>query len=72
MTSIEDIYRKYPDQWVAVKVTGKEEHRTVAGEVLAVAPTSRKLYRKIRLSREHLISGFFTRDPAEKGQAVLL
>lgn len=71
MTSIEEICRKHPDQWVAVRVTEENHHEPVAGELLAVAQTHSGIYDKIKLSREYVTAIFFTTDPIEKGQAVL-
>lgn len=71
MTSIQEICREYPDQWVAVKVTEEQDHEPVAGKLLAVANTSQELHSKIRLSHDYVTAVFFTGDPLGEGQAVL-
>ncbi len=71
MTSIQEICRKHPDQWVAVRVTEEKDHEPVAGELLAVATTHGGIYDKIKLSRDYVTAVFFTTDPIDRGHAVL-
>lgn len=71
MTSIQEICRKHPDQWVAVRVTEEKEDKTVAGEVLAVADDFNELHDRFRTSKSYMVDVFFTGGPLKEGQAVL-
>ncbi len=74
MTSIEpieQIRKEHPDQWVAVKVTEEKDGETVAGELLAAADSSNKIWQKIKLSPDYVTYVFHTNGPIKKGYAVM-
>ena len=47
-TSIHTLKRRYPKQWLAIKVTKRGLHQEpIAGELLAHAPSHKALHRRL-------------------------
>jgi len=57
--TFESLKHKYPNEWLAVRVTKREKFDPVEGELLARGKTSSEVHRAIS-RRPELIAVFFT------------
>jgi len=64
--SLEEIKRRYPNQWVLIAyVEPDDELEVVSGEVIAHAPSRDEIYRKLLKVEAKRIAIEFTGEPPE-------
>ena len=68
---IEDVRKKYPDQWVLVEVTKIDRRgNIIEGTVIANSKNRDDTYRKMKETKAKDIAHFYTGEIPQKGYAV--
>ena len=68
---IEDVRKKYPDQWVLVEVTKIDRMgNIIGGKVIANSKNRDDTYKKMKETKARDIAHFYTGEIPQKGYAV--
>lgn len=69
--TFEDLKRKYPNEWLAMRVTNSDNWSNPQGELVARAPTRREIHTAVR-GRPELIAVFYAGEELDPNLAYAL
>ena len=72
LSSLEEIKKQYPDQWVLIAYTKLDDDlNVVRGKVIATAPSRSEIYRKLLKAEAKRIAIEYTGEPPEDVAYIL-
>ena len=70
MAKVDELKKRYKDQWLAIEVTKVEDGEAVEGKLVLHSKDRDEVWKRIRLSRKKEIFVTFAGPPLEKGYAA--